>query len=208
VQEILPDVFVVASNEGKGFGPSQFVRHQQGNLMIPMMGTNSMSDRYAVLAEAGGARVILVGDRHLVGHKTGELADALGAQIYASEIEAAAIAKKCRTDRALPLVRQVVDGYLTAQPTPGHTPGQMSWLAEVRGTRCLFTTDFVYRQDGAWVPGNKSRKIMRPSFDGLRDLKFDVVVPYTPYADAERFVEVKGSVDALIDEMIAACPRP
>jgi len=43
--------------------------------------------------------------------------------------------------------------------------------------------------------------------DGLRDLAFDFVVPYTSYTQTELFVPI-ASIDAAVDEMIAACTRP
>jgi hypothetical protein len=48
---------------------------------------------------------------------------------------------------------------------------------------------------------------MRKSFEGLRDLEFDYVVPWTSYAQTELFVEI-SSVDETVDAMIAACPKP
>jgi len=48
---------------------------------------------------------------------------------------------------------------------------------------------------------------MAKSFEGLRDLKFDHVVGWTSYAQTELFVEIP-SVDAAVDAMIAACPKP
>jgi hypothetical protein len=48
---------------------------------------------------------------------------------------------------------------------------------------------------------------MLKSFEGLRDLAFDHVVPCTSYAATEFFVPIP-SVDAAVDEMIAACTKP
>jgi hypothetical protein len=56
-------------------------------------------------------------------------------------------------------------------------------------------------------PGNLSRRKMLKSFEGLRDLAFDHVVPCTNYAREEFFVPV-AAVDAAVDEMIAACTKP
>jgi glyoxylase-like metal-dependent hydrolase (beta-lactamase superfamily II) len=92
-------------------------------------------------------------------------------------------------------------------PTPGHTAGQFSTLAEAEGRRVLFTADFVYRWGGSWRPGNLSRRKMLKSFEGLCDLAFDRVVPCTSYARDEYFVSI-ASVDAAGDEMIAACTKP
>jgi glyoxylase-like metal-dependent hydrolase (beta-lactamase superfamily II) len=107
----------------------------------------------------------------------------------------------------LPSERTVIEGDVQLIPTPGHTAGQFSTLVEVGGARVLFTADFVWRENGRWRPGNASRKKMLKSFEGLRDLKFDVVAPWTSYAQTELYVPI-GSVDQTVDEMIAACPKP
>ena len=48
---------------------------------------------------------------------------------------------------------------------------------------------------------------MLKAFEGLRDLEFDVVAPWTSYAQTELHVPI-ASVDRTVDEMIAACPKP
>jgi len=48
---------------------------------------------------------------------------------------------------------------------------------------------------------------MAQSFEGLRDLKFDHVVPWTGYGQTEFFVPIED-VGRTVDEMIAACPKP
>jgi glyoxylase-like metal-dependent hydrolase (beta-lactamase superfamily II) len=110
-------------------------------------------------------------------------------------------------DHALAFERTTVEGDVLLVPTPGHTAGQFSTLVEVEGARILFTADFVWRDGGRWRPGNSSRKTMRKSFEGLRDLAFDYVVAWTSYTQTELFVPIP-SVDAAVDAMIAACPKP
>jgi glyoxylase-like metal-dependent hydrolase (beta-lactamase superfamily II) len=46
----------------------------------------------------------------------------------------------------------VIEGDVQLIPTPGHTAGQFSALAEVGGHRVLFTADFVYRSGGDRAP--------------------------------------------------------
>ena len=65
----------------------------------------------------------------------------------------------------------------------------------------------MWREGGRWRPGNASRRKMRGSLEALRDLAFDCVVPWTPYGESEFFVPIR-SVDAAVDEMIAACEKP
>ena len=208
LREILPDVFTVPSNGRKGFGFNLFVRRPAGNLMLDASRVGLLTDAYGVLEAAGGVKAVIASDRHMADRKTDGLRERFGAVVYASAIEAAALANRAVVDVALPFEPTVIEGDVALIPTPGHTPGQFTCLIEVGGARLLFTSDFVYRAGGRWAPGNPSRRKMRASFDRLRPLRFDYVVPWRSYDEPEDFVRVEGPIDAMVDEMIAACDRP
>jgi glyoxylase-like metal-dependent hydrolase (beta-lactamase superfamily II) len=210
MREILPGVFLVPQNGGKGFGYSHFVKRPTGNLILDASRVGSLTDSFDALEAEGGVKAVVISDRHLGGVSTNEIAARFGATVYCSQIEADAVghrANEVHVDHALPFERATVEGDVQLIPTPGHTAGQFSTLATVGGARLLFTADFVWREGGKWRPGNSSRKKMRASFEGLRDLAFDFVVPWTGYGQDEVFVPV-ASVGAAVDEMIAACPKP
>jgi len=210
MQEVLPGVFLLPQNGRKGFGYSHFVKRPAGNLVLDASRVGSLSDSFDALEGHGGVKAAVISDRHLGGASTNEIAVRFGATIYCSAIEADAMGHRVnqvRIDHALPFERTVVEGDVQLIPTPGHTAGQFSTLVELAGSRILFTADFVWRESGRWRPGNSSRKKMRPAFEGLRDLKFDMVAPWTSYSQTEFFVPV-DSVDRAVDEMIAACPKP
>jgi glyoxylase-like metal-dependent hydrolase (beta-lactamase superfamily II) len=210
LREILPGVFIVPQNGNKGFGYSHFVRRPAGNLVLDAMRNTSLSDSFAAIEAEGGVRAVVISDRHLGGVSTNQVAERFGASVYCSAIEAEAMghrANQVRVDHALAFERTFIEDDVQLIPTPGHTAGQFSTLAEVEGRRVLFTADFVYRSGGSWRPGNLSRRKMLKSFEGLRDLAFDHVVPCTSYALDEYFVSI-ASVDAAVDEMIAACTKP
>ena len=210
MREILPGVFAVPQNGMKGFGYSHFVRRPAGNLILDAMRNTSLSESFDAIEAAGGVTAVVISDRHLGGPSTNQIAERFGATVYCSAVEADAMghrANQVRIDHALAFERTVIEGDVQLIPTPGHTEGQFSTLAEVEGRRILFTADFVYRSGDGWRPGNLSRRKMLKSFEGLRDLAFDHVVPCTNYAREEFFVPVE-SVDAVVDEMIAACTKP
>jgi glyoxylase-like metal-dependent hydrolase (beta-lactamase superfamily II) len=210
MREILPGVFAVPQNGMKGFGYSHFVRRPAGNLVLDAMRNTSLSDCFEAFEEEGGVKAAVISDRHLGGPSTNQIAERFCAAIYCSAIEADAMghrANQVRVEHALAFERTTIEGDVQLIPTPGHTAGQFSTLAQVEGRRVLFTADFVYRRNGAWRPGNLSRKKMLKSFEGLRDLAFDHVVPCTPYSETEFFVPI-ASVDAAVDAMIAACSKP
>ena len=186
------------------------MRRPAGNLILDAMRNTSLSDAFDAIEAAGGVKAAVISDRHLGGPSTNQIAERFGATVYCSAIEADAMghrANQVKVDHAMPFERAMIEGDVRLIPTPGHTAGQFSTLAEVEGRRILFTADFVYRSGGGWRPGNLSRKKMLKSFEGLRDLAFDHVVPCTSYAATEFFVPIP-SVDAAVDEMIAACTKP
>ncbi len=210
MQEVLPGVFLAPQNGGKGFGYSHFVKRPAGNLVLDASRVGSVSDAFDAMDEHGGVKAAVISDRHLGGASTNQIAERFGATIYCSAIEADAMGHRVNQvtiHHALPFERTVIEGDVLLIPTPGHTAGQFSTLVEVGGARVLFTADFVWRQNGRWRPGNASRKKMRKSFEGLRDLKFDFVAPWTSYAQTEFYVPI-ASVDQAVDEMIAACSKP
>jgi len=210
MQEVLPGVFLLPQNGRKGFGYSHFVKRPAGNLVLDASRVGSLSDSFDALEGHGGVKATVISDRHLGGASTNEIAARIGATIDCSAIEVDAMGhrvNRVRIDHALPFERTVVEGDVALIPTPGHTAGQFSTLVEVAGSRILFTADFVWREGGRWRPGNSSRKKMRPALEGLRDLKFDMVAPWTAYSQTELFVPI-ASVHRAVDEMIAACPKP
>jgi glyoxylase-like metal-dependent hydrolase (beta-lactamase superfamily II) len=197
-------------NGNKGFGYAHFVRRAAGNLLLDASRVASMSDAFEAIEAEGGVKALVISDRHLGGGTSEQVVQRFGATVYCSVIEAEAMghrANKVTIHHVLPFEPTTIEGDVLLVPTPGHTPGQFSTLAEVEGARILFTADFVWREGGRWRPGNLSRKKMRASFEGLRDLAFDYVVPWTSYAQDELYVRIPSVADA-VEEMIAACSKP
>lgn len=210
MQEILPGVFVVPQDGGKGFGYSHFVVRPAGNLVLDASRVGTLKDSFDAFAAKGGVKAAVISDRHLGGPSTNQIAERFGAAIYCSAIEAEAMNHRVgavHIDHALPLERTTIEDDVLLVPTPGHTAGQFSTLVEAGGRRILFTADFVWREKGRWRPGSPSRKKIAASFEGLRDLEFDCVVPWTGYGQTEFAVAVT-SVDEAVDAMIAACSKP
>ena len=210
MQEILPGVFLVPQDGGKGFGYSHFLVRPAGNLVLDASRVGTLKESFDAFAAKGGVKAVVISDRHLGGASTNQIAERFGAIVYCSAIEAEAMGHRVnqvRIDHALPLKRTVIEGDVLLVPTPGHTDGQFSTLVEVGGSKLLFTADFVWREAGLWRPGNLSRRKIGKSFERLRDLAFDYVVPWTGYGQTEVFVPVV-SVDETVDAMIAGCTKP
>jgi glyoxylase-like metal-dependent hydrolase (beta-lactamase superfamily II) len=207
MREILPGVFVVPQNGGKGYGYSHFVERPAGNLVLD---AGQISESFDAIAERGGVAAVVLTDRHMAGVGSNKIATYFGARTYCSQIEADAMAhrtQQVQIDHALPYERTIVEGDVMLVPTPGHTAGQFATLCEVHGTKLLFTADFIWIEQGNWRPGNFSRRKMRKALEGLRDLAFDYVVPWTAYSADAFFMKI-DDVNATVDAMIAACPKP
>ncbi|WP_304178024.1 hypothetical protein [Phenylobacterium aquaticum] len=210
MREVLPGVFLVPQNGEKGYGYTHFVERPAGNLILDASRVGSISDAFDALAGRGGVKAAVISDRHLGGAATNQIAERFGAEIFCSVIEAEAMGHRrnqLHIDHILPYARTTVLGDVQLIPTPGHTAGQFSTLVEVGGARLLFTADFIWREAGRWRPGSPSRKKMLAGLEGLRDLAFDHVVPWTGYGQTELFVPI-ASVNETVDAMIAACSKP
>ena len=72
-------------------------------------------------------------------------------------------------------------------PMPGHTPGSTAYLWDSGHHRFLFTADSLYLGgDGRWraaVLESSDRERYVRSLELLRDLEFDVLVPWAAPAD-------------------------
>jgi glyoxylase-like metal-dependent hydrolase (beta-lactamase superfamily II) len=77
--------------------------------------------------------------------------------------------------------RHMLDEDFEVIPTPGHTRGATAFLWASGGRRFLFTSDTIYLRDGEWVAtvlGESDRASYIESLELLRDLDFDVLVPW------------------------------
>jgi glyoxylase-like metal-dependent hydrolase (beta-lactamase superfamily II) len=81
--------------------------------------------------------------------------------------------------------RQTLDGDFELIPTPGHTPGATAFLWDSGEHRLLFTGDTIYLSRGEWVAAvldSSDRAAYIESLELLRDLEFDVLVPWAATA--------------------------
>ena len=71
-------------------------------------------------------------------------------------------------------------------PTPGHTPGATAYLWDSGRHRYLFTGDTIYLDDGEWIAAvleSSDRAAYLASLELIRELDFDVLVPWAATAD-------------------------
>jgi glyoxylase-like metal-dependent hydrolase (beta-lactamase superfamily II) len=106
--------------------------------------------------------------------------DGMDAPLYCHEKNRASVAKRMPVHEAFS-GRHTLDDDFEVIPTPGHTRGATAFLWASGGHRLLFTSDTIYLRDGEWVAtvlGESDRASYVESLELLRDLDFDVLVPW------------------------------
>jgi glyoxylase-like metal-dependent hydrolase (beta-lactamase superfamily II) len=82
--------------------------------------------------------------------------------------------------------RAMLDGDFELIPTPGHTSGATAYRWDTGRHRLLFTGDTIYLSDGEWraavLPGSSDRDLYTASLELIRELDFDVLVPWAATA--------------------------
>ncbi len=102
--------------------------------------------------------------------------------------------------------RQALDDDLEIIPTPGHTPGTTAVLWNNEAHRFLFTGDSLWINHGEWqavVLGSSDRAAYLDSLTTLREVEFDVLVPWgaiggEPYLEHVTRAEAQERIDAII----------
>jgi glyoxylase-like metal-dependent hydrolase (beta-lactamase superfamily II) len=99
---------------------------------------------------------------------------------------------------------------VTAVPTPGHTVGSVTYIADVDGSRLAFVGDLLYSDSKVWslaamqwtYNGLEGAAMTIASLRSLRELAPDVLLPShgAPIEDPERAIdEVGARLQALLD---------
>lgn len=94
--------------------------------------------------------------------------------------------------------REKLSEDLEVIPTPGHTPGTTSYLWDSGTHRFLFTGDFIWIEDGQWKAVVLDEHLRNDYLDSLRlvrDLDFDVLVPWGTTENDPSFGLVDGAAD-------------
>jgi glyoxylase-like metal-dependent hydrolase (beta-lactamase superfamily II) len=123
-------------------------------------------------------------------------------------------ADRDRTEETLAVDRSFsgrvrIDDDFEAIPIPGHTPGATAFLWNSGEQRLLFTGDSVYLHDGNWIAavlGDSDRAAYIESLERLRELEFDVLVPWAASANAPFYAltdpaDARSRIDAIIERL-------
>ena len=107
--------------------------------------------------------------------------------------------------------RHRLDDDFEVIPIPGHTPGSTAYLWESSGRRLLFTADSLYLRDDEWVAAmldSSDRAAYIESLEVLREIEFDVLVPWAasagqPYYAETDPEEARGRIGEVIERLRA-----
>ena len=176
--EILPSLFVIEPKRKTANTPvTYFLRRPEGNILLATKA--DIAGAEVAIAKMGGAAHVLLGDRHHALPHTQAFAEKLGPGLTCSDIEAKALkAQGVAVAHSLPCRAAMLAPDFEIIPTPGHTPGALSYLWTHAGQRRLFIGDTLVPVDGEWrywvtAP---NRATMRETVRSLSELSFDVIL--------------------------------
>jgi glyoxylase-like metal-dependent hydrolase (beta-lactamase superfamily II) len=143
-------------------------------------------------------------------HEAMFVSDSVSAPLFVNEEERRSVDARAHV-RATFSRRHTLDDDFEAIPTPGHTPGATAYLWDSGEHRFLFTGDTIYLREGEWVAavlGSSDRAAYVDSLDLIRELDFDVLVPWAatggePYHAVTSRAEARRRIDAIIKRVRA-----
>ncbi|HEV2875181.1 MAG TPA: MBL fold metallo-hydrolase [Thermoleophilaceae bacterium] len=192
----LPGIEPIAA-EPLPFDPSLEIRaflleRERGNLLVYSTST---------LKDPGGVSRWYLNHRHEAMFVSGSVT----APLIVHERERRSVEAGAHV-RAAFSKRHKLDHDFEAIPTPGHTPGATAYLWDSGERRFLFTGDTIYLRDGEWVAAvldSSDRAAYLESLELIRELDFDVLVPWAATADEPHHAvtsraDARRRIDAII----------
>jgi hypothetical protein len=141
-------------------------------------------------------------------HEAGFISDWVTAPLFVHENERDSVATKAHV-RGTFSRRHMLDDDFEVIPTPGHTAGATAYLWDSGEHRFLFTGDTVLLSDGQWVAavlGSSEREPYIESLELIRELDFDVLVPWAatggqPYHAVTSKANTRRRIDAILERV-------
>jgi glyoxylase-like metal-dependent hydrolase (beta-lactamase superfamily II) len=205
LETIIPGLHAT-SPQALPFAPTLEVRaflleREQGNVLL--YSTTELERDAAAIADLGG-----VSRRYLNHWHEAMFATELDAPLFVHERERAAVEERMHVRGSFSR-RHLLDDDLEVIPTPGHTAGATTFLWDSGGHRALFTGDSIYLAGGEWVAamlGSSDRDAYLASLELIRELDFDVLVPWAasagePYHAVTSRAEAARRLDAIIERL-------
>ena len=178
------------------------VRRPQGNLLLYSV-ADLEADAPAIDELGGISRQYL---NH--GHEAMFASDWVTAPLFVHERDRDAVAEAHHV-RGTFSRRHVLDEDFEVIPTPGHTPGATAYLWDRGEHRMLFTGDTIYLHEDEWIAavlGSSDRDAYVESLELIRELDFDVLVPWAatggrPYVAMTDRSDARRRIDAILERV-------
>jgi len=197
-----------AAPEPLPFAPSVdirafLLRRDRGNLLL--YSTTTLAAKAPAIEEEVGAIT-----RHYLNHRHEAMFSSawVDAPLFVHEAERASVSQSYHV-RGTFSKRHMLDEDFEVIPTPGHTPGATAYLWDSGEHRMLFTGDTIYLDDGEWVAavlGSSDRATYVESLELLRELDFDVLVPWAatrgqPYYAVTERADAQRRIGAILERL-------
>ena len=193
------------------FAPALHVRtfvvpREHDNLLV--YSSPTLVDDLDAVKELGGASHQYLNHWHESMFGDDTIRDELGARLVVHQADRDETAAR-RTVDATFSDRGSLGGGFQLIPTPGHTPGATAFLWDSGEHRYLFTGDTIYLDHGEWIAAvldSSDRDLYLDSLALIRDLDFDVLVPWGATADMPWYAETdrrdaRRRIDAIIERV-------
>jgi hypothetical protein len=180
------------------------LRREAGNLLI--YSVTGLEADAAAIEDLGGISRQYLNHRH----EAMFASEWVNAPLFVHESESPAVAKESQSHvRATFSKRHRLDDDFEVIPTPGHTSGATAFLWDNGEGRLLFPGDTIYLADGEWVAavlGSSDRAAYLESLELIRELDFDVLVPWAatgggPYHAVTDRGDARRRIDAILGRL-------
>jgi Metallo-beta-lactamase superfamily len=206
METAIPGLYASAP-EALPFAPSLdirafLLRRDQGNLLV--YSVPGLEPDSPAIEDLGGISRQYLNHRH----EAGFLPDRPAAPLFVHQNELESVARRAHV-RATFSRRHTFEDDFEVIPTPGHTPGATAYLWDSGEYRFLFTGDTILIDEGEWVAavlGSSEREPYIDSLELMRELEFDVLVPWAatgggPYYAVTSRADARRRIGAIIDRV-------
>ena len=178
------------------------LRRTHGNLLV--YSVDKLASDASAVRDLGGISRWYLNHWHEAMVASGRIT----APLYCHEKDRESVAEKTTVYEAFAR-RHLLDDDFEVIPTPGHTSGATAFLWASGGHRFLFTSDTIYLREGEWVAtvlGESDRTFYIESLELIRDLDFDVLVPWAatrgqPCHSATDKFDARGRIGVILDRV-------
>ncbi len=205
MNKILPNLYSIDTIvNGKASQTTFLIVRPTGNILLGTVA--DISVYYSKIKELGPVIAILLGDRHQGKGEILSTAKLFNAPICCSKIESKVLHKNGVTvDNIIKYEQHYLYDDLEVIPTPGHTPGALSYLWKMDERKVLFIGDTVVPINDEWeIWVNKpNRGKMIETMELLKKLDFNYIAVNSFAVTGDKVIHLtsKEKLD-LIDSVI------